>query len=311
MHRTRAYLDAAAAEVLDALEAAGVTSLLLKGPALARLLYEPDEPRGYSDVDLLVAPGGLPAARAVLAGLGYNDASAARVFGTDDIAGVVHAELWTRRGNFGPLLIDLHWKLPGWRAESPVVWRELTARRSSLDIGGREAAVFGREALALHLATHAAQHGPTDVKALGDLSRGIERWPLASWEEAARFARAVDATPSFAAGLRLVPAGARLAQELDLPATDELTWSIFHASERPRGAFHLDALRNAIGVRQRADILRRSLLPTPRWIENRYPWAERGVWLLRGAYVAHLVSAPLWAGRAWWFSRRRHRSIRR
>lgn len=52
----RPVLDAAAGEVLTALEAAGIEALLLKGAALARLLYGPDEHRGYLDIDLLVGP---------------------------------------------------------------------------------------------------------------------------------------------------------------------------------------------------------------------------------------------------------------
>ena len=62
----RAELDAAAVEALDAFHALGVRCLLLKGAALSRLLYTPGEYRGYSDVDLLVAPDDLSAARRAL-----------------------------------------------------------------------------------------------------------------------------------------------------------------------------------------------------------------------------------------------------
>ena len=59
----RAVLDAAARELVDAFESAEIGYVVLKGPVLARLLYTPGEHRGYTDVDLLVAPHHLPAAR--------------------------------------------------------------------------------------------------------------------------------------------------------------------------------------------------------------------------------------------------------
>ena len=49
-------LDAVAAQVLAAFRQAGVDALLLKGRALAILLYRAGEQRDYSDIDLLVAP---------------------------------------------------------------------------------------------------------------------------------------------------------------------------------------------------------------------------------------------------------------
>ena len=63
LHR-RAELDRAAVAVLDSFEGAGVRSLLLKGPVLARLLYGSEEaPRDYFDIDLLVGPPDLAKAR--------------------------------------------------------------------------------------------------------------------------------------------------------------------------------------------------------------------------------------------------------
>ena len=52
----RIRIDAATAEVLRAFDAAGVGSLLLKGPALSGWLYAADEPRSYLDSDLWIRP---------------------------------------------------------------------------------------------------------------------------------------------------------------------------------------------------------------------------------------------------------------
>src|SRR4051794_2899859 len=65
------WVDAGTAEVLGAFEAAGVSSLVLKGPAIARWLYTERESRFYTDSDLLVRPRDVEAAERVLVALGF------------------------------------------------------------------------------------------------------------------------------------------------------------------------------------------------------------------------------------------------
>ncbi len=282
--------------------------LLLKGPALARALYRPGEHRGYSDVDLLVAPRDLARARQTLAERGYVNATEG--LGVDDVAGVLHSETWARAVEAGleHVLVDLHWRLFGCQASAESAWEALTARRAWVELDGRRVAVLAPEGLALHVATHAAQHGPGDAKAMADLARGVERWAASVWREAARLAADLGATASLAAGLRLNPRGAELARELGLPRTDQLDWAILHREARPRGAFHLQAMARARGPRQRLEVLRRSLLPTRRWIAYQYPWAAASRVRLVAAYGAHLLRAPVWAARAWRYRRRERRA---
>ena len=305
-------LDRAAIAALAALKVAGVEAMLLKGPALARRLYADGEIRGYSDVDLLIRRRSLATARQVLGRLGY--ANADEVFGIDDVAGILHSELWSRPGErairSGPIMIDLHWRLDGCEAADDVVWEALAAGRGSIELRGEEAAVLGDDALALHVALHAAQHGPSDIKAIGDLTRAVERWPVDLWRQAAQLAETVHGIPGLAAGLRLVPAGSRLASELGLPETRELDWKIHTREDRPRGTFHVEAWREARGLRQRANVLRRSLFPTRRWICFYLPWAARGRAWMALAYAWHILRAPLWAARAGRYLARARRADR-
>ena len=298
--RQRELLDQAALAALTAFRSAGVEAMLLKGPALARRLYTGGEIRSYGDVDLLIPRRSLATAREALSELGY--ANADEVYGIDDVGGALHSEIWSRPGvramRSGPIMIDLHWRLDGCNAPDDVLWEALAAGRSSTELAGEEAPVLGDEALALHVALHAAQHGLDDTKAIGDLTRAVERWPIDLWREAARLAETVQAVPGFAAGLRLAPDGVLLAAELALPDTHELDWRIQTGESRPRGTFHVEAWRDARGVRERANVLRRSLFPTPRWIRYYVPWARRGpAWMVL-AYAWHILRAPLWAARA-------------
>src|SRR5437667_12114242 len=55
----RVAIDVVTAEVSEALRAAGMRCILLKGPALTRWLYPRGEERSYLDVDLLVSEANL------------------------------------------------------------------------------------------------------------------------------------------------------------------------------------------------------------------------------------------------------------
>jgi Uncharacterised nucleotidyltransferase len=311
--RQRDVLDRAAVAALAALERAEVDAVLLKGPALARRLYAEGEVRGYSDIDLLIPRQGLVPARDVLTQLGYVRADA--VFGIDDVAGIQHSEVWSRPGEresrSGPIMIDLHWRLDGCEAPDDLMWEALAAQRGSIELRGRKAPVLRDEGLALHVALHVAQHGPGDVKAIGDLARAVERWPADVWRRAARLAEAVHGVPAFAAGLRLVPDGAKLANELRMPPTPELDWKIQTREVRPRGTFHIQAWAEADGLGRRLDVVRRSLFPSRLWIEWEFRWAADGGARLALAYACHILRAPLWAVRAGRYLLRARRAGRR
>jgi Uncharacterised nucleotidyltransferase len=297
-------LDEALVKLLDACDTVGVEPLLLKGAALARTLYRSDESRGYYDVDLLVAEADLPVIGEVLEGLGYRNVS--ELQGVDDVAGILHAQIWSRLApEYGNLTIDLHWQLYGCEAPPQIVWDALSTRRELIDVAGREVRTLDRPGLALHLALHVAQHGPDDLKAAGDLSRGLERWSPEIWRQAAELAGELRALEALAAGLRLVPGGEAVATRLELPDADVLLWQIEHRGERPRGTFHMQAFTDARGLGERIQLLRRSLLPSRAWIVWEHPWAANGPLRFFAAYCAHVVRAPAWAIRAWRFRRRK------
>src|SRR5207302_4072312 len=132
---------------------------------------EAGEQRLYSDADLLVAPGHVATAEESLAALGYSNADS--VTGVDDVGGVVHGNTWIRT----TLMIDLHRWLPGSRIAPDLAWRALMARRTWIEVAGHPTAVLDRSGQALHLATHAAQHGPAFGKHLDELALALERWP--------------------------------------------------------------------------------------------------------------------------------------
>jgi hypothetical protein len=294
---TRDQLDATAATLLAAFDRTGVHSLLLKGPVLARVLYEPAEERTYGDVDILVEPAALERARGTLRRGGW--VCLREVFGVEDIGGGLHGEVWFADG----VMVDLHWQLPGAEAPAQIAWESLYAMHEPIEVAGECVAMPNRAALALHVATHAAQHASMHPRGLRDLELALERWPPDVWVDAADLAHEIGATTAFAAGLQLAPAGQELAGMLNLPDAAHLGWAPLH--EWPRGTYHLRAFINAESFTARTRIVRRALLPPPRWILWEYPWARRWRLLQIAAYAMHFIQAPLWAARTLRFHRRR------
>ena len=90
--------------VLQALEAAGVRTLLIKGAALQRAYYGSAAVRPMSDLDIVVQPAQALAARAVLEGLGWFANETAREEDT-----VYRHSMMFRDGEGHEL--DLHWHL--------------------------------------------------------------------------------------------------------------------------------------------------------------------------------------------------------
>jgi hypothetical protein len=280
-------VDALTAETIGALQAAGVRSILLKGPAVARWLYRDGTLREYDDCDLLVDPAQTGSAATVLGELGF----APLLDPTDAYMAAMappHAECWTR-GERHDDIVDLHDCLFGTHAAKDAVWRELSAGTDSVAVGGVDAQVLDAPRRAVVVALHAAANGSRGAKSLEDLRRALSLVDETVWVEAARVAERIDAGESFAAGLRLLPEGRELAGRLGVrtPASAEV---LLHASTVPQGALFLEALRSAESARERSRLLGRALLPSRRYMRALSPLARRGRIGLGAAYLVRLVT---------------------
>jgi hypothetical protein len=207
-------VDALTAEVIDALRTARIRTILLKGPALANWLYPDGALREYDDCDLLVHPADAARAGEVLRGLGFEPF----LERSDEYMAAMappHAECWTR-GRRNAEIVDLHDCLFGARAAKELVWRKLGAGTEPMVVGGVPVEVLDAPRRAVVVALHAAANGGEGRRSLEDLSRALAVGDDALWRDAARIAGRIGARHSFAAGLRLLPAGRELAGRLGL-----------------------------------------------------------------------------------------------
>jgi hypothetical protein len=281
-------------EVTGALRGEGLRGIVLKGVTTARLLSNDPAERRYDDCDLLVSPRELPRVEAVLVKLGYDPLLAVEFPHERPL----RARTWARGGS-PP--VDLHINFTGIRLPAENAWAILSTRTEQFPVLGATVEVLDPAGRALVVALHAAQHGPRWEKPLRDLERAVDVLPVETWSAAAALAAQLDASESLSAGLRLVDAGASLAEGLGLrpPASVEVR---LLASASPSEAISVEWLAQLPGVRAKAAFLMGKAFPPVAFLREWSPWARRGRTGIVVAYAArllYLVRASVPAARAW------------
>ena len=274
-------IDAVAAEVCAALRNRDVPVAVLKGPVLAKQLYDGDASRTYRDTDLLVPARSEHAAYAALRDIGFVAAIGTGV--TDP--GVADEHQWLRDG----FIVEVHVSLVGVGIRADHVWDVLASHMVRGRVGGAEVLTLDRAGLAMHVALHAAQHGVAWTKALEDLDRGLERWDAETWRSAAALAAQLRASSAFEAGLRLRPSGARVVDSLELQHPADVATALRVASA-PDAAFGLERMLRRQGLLGKLAYLARAAVPKPAFMRWWSPLGRRG---RVGLAVAYLYR-PIW-----------------
>ncbi|WP_040952948.1 nucleotidyltransferase family protein [Gorillibacterium massiliense] len=164
-------------KVTESFQAAGIRSLLLKGPALAKALYGDISLRISGDIDILIPVEKIEEAHKVLTDLGYCfiQGSAPHIL-----------EDWIRRDHhicfYHPenrVQIEVHWRLNpdmGKEPEFDVLWE----RRQRSNVSKSEIYYLGKNDLFLYLVSHGARHGWFRLRWLLDIHRMAlleQDWP--------------------------------------------------------------------------------------------------------------------------------------
>jgi len=282
-------LESAASEVVEELRRAGHRSLLIKGVTIERWLYR-DEPRPYSDVDVLVDPASFDECERVMAHLGFERSALERAFAAGRPS---HASTWTR----GSVPLDLHKTIVGLGVSPADAWEALSANTETWAVGCGEVEVPNVEARALLLTLHIAQHGPDFARTREDLERALTLMSEAEWTETAALARRVDAETPMAAGLTAIDEGSELCERLGLPLTGATVVEGSPAFHVAQGLVWFTHVR---GARAKARYLARKLFPPPSLMRSRVEWSRSGPAALGAAYLLRLARLALHAPRAAW-----------
>lgn len=172
----RAYYQNAAANtlrirelgrVLSVLVAAGIPTIVLKGPALALTIYPDPALRVIGDLDLLVRREQVEQAMAALHSLGYGPPEHEPPYSLEYLARFGRHLQLQRRDRTGTLDLEVHWTLIGelWAGAVTAIDVEgLWARAVPLQGEGWRARQLSPADTLLHLALHATlMHGFTEL----------------------------------------------------------------------------------------------------------------------------------------------------
>ena len=256
-------VDRVTGEVVSAMDSAGIATILLKGPSIARWLY-PEGGRTYVDTDLLVQASDHARAADVLTAIGFVDrfdgfhAVERRMQPAEETGFVRPARPGKRPGGE----VDLHRNLPFLTTPDEMLWQVMDGQTTTLPVGGTQVRVLNRTAVALHVVLHAVQHGfglHTDE----DLRRAIAAMPTDDWGPVAALAARLGVDDVLGLGLRRHPAGAQIADDLGLPhlsiRESPYRWALLGG---PPGAISLALLREAQTWREKASLIRWQLVPS-------------------------------------------------
>jgi hypothetical protein len=294
-------MESVIAEVFSSLHEAGERPLLLKGAGTARWLYDSVGERRYDDIDLLIEPERCGAARDLLAPLGFVPYPP----GT-----MSHHEVVIRSGPVR-VELELHQTLVMLTVPAPLVWERLSSDAQTITIGGVPVTVPSPAAAALIVVLHAAQHGVAAARPIGDLTRAVRRVDDVVWRDATALSGELDAGPTFAFGMRLIPEGRGLAARLGLPVEPVPRELHLRALSPPMTSLGLERLASTRGVAGRLVLLATEVVPSPAHMATWTPMARRGGWRLACAYLWR----PFWllaklppSARAWCRAERSRRS---
>jgi hypothetical protein len=294
-------VDVKGAAVRQELARAGLLSVLIKGPALSRLLHDGQRVRDYSDVDLLLDPSAVRTAEHVLSTLGFRRFEKESLVMQSDVAigravgaqGASHATTWVRDRD--SLVIDLHDSLPQVGVPPSVVWERLTRHLEVIDVAGESTETLDPAATALLIALHAAHHGPGWSRTNTDLARALEVLEFDCWLAARDLASSLNAERAMGIGLSLNPDGRALAEQLYLPAEPTVAHRLLW-SGAPWSTSVVQSLRHMDSSRGRAAVLVRILWPSRAAMRRGSALARRGRRGLAAAYLARSVqlARALW-----------------
>ncbi|MFI5329498.1 MAG: nucleotidyltransferase family protein [Desulfobaccales bacterium] len=186
--RATAREDQEVLRVLQALNQAGIGSILLKGADLRIRLYGESAVRPMADLDLLISPGHVSRVKSILEELGLTLQSQC----TDPRPGF--RELFRNELHFNPppgglLLVDLHWHLSGVDNFYTLPFHRLEEMALPWNYQGQPVKVLCPEHALIHSALHTFEefHGAMQIVDLGRTLRTLPlHWPTLQ-EELIRF----------------------------------------------------------------------------------------------------------------------------
>jgi Uncharacterised nucleotidyltransferase len=223
------YLTRRLIRLLDLLQSNGIPALAYKGPALAVQAYGLPSLRQFADLDLLVRPELVSAARALLLADGFQQTWPAGALSP-------RQEASHRRGKYNlalrhasdQLVLELHWTITPNYLRIPPAPAELWEGLEEITLAGRRLPAFAPARLLLILCVHGGNHCWLRLNWVCDVAELVRRNPTLDWPALAGLAERWGC-------MRMLRLGLLLANDLldaPLPAEARAALGQDHAAER-------------------------------------------------------------------------------
>jgi hypothetical protein len=165
--------------VVDGLAAAGIPAVPYKGPVLAALAYGSIADRRAGDLDLLIDPGDLPAARAALERDGFRPVVALEAWQERHLVRAAHPYGFVRDPE--GVVVELHWSVSP-RSLSAGLGEALPRERlEAVALAGTTFHTLPGDVLLLALCVHGAKHVWGRLSWIVDVAELIAARPTLDW----------------------------------------------------------------------------------------------------------------------------------
>jgi hypothetical protein len=188
-------------ELLERLEAEGVSALPFKGPMLAVGVYGDLSLRQINDLDILVRERDVARAREALAAAGYRQETLPSGIRVAAYLRTRHHDLfWPDQGG---VAVELHWRFAPAHLSFPLDLERLWERLERAPLAHTSVRSLAPEDLLLILCVHGFSHGWTQLNWICDVAELVRTHPRLDWRRAMTQARALGSERKLLLGLRL------------------------------------------------------------------------------------------------------------
>lgn len=188
--------------LVDLFHAAGLDTMLVKGPALAVRAYGDSGSRQYGDLDFLVRQRDILRAAELMIAAGYESDISSDAIRAEKIPGQY---LFVRKG--APLIVELHTERTMRYFPRGLPLEKFFARRQYVPLDGHEIPALSVEDELVLICIHGAKHLWERLTLIADVAALAARQTGLNWEESFATAQGIGAA-------RMVHTGLFLAQNL-------------------------------------------------------------------------------------------------
>ena len=169
---------------VDALEAAGVQAIPYKGPVLAALAYGSIASRQAGDLDILIDPGSLAAAREALRSEGFQPLVPLERWQEQQLVRSAHPYALVREPE--SIVLELHWSVSPRSLSAGLGGSLPREQREEVAVAGTTFPTLPADVLLVALCVHGAKHAWERLGWIVDVAALIRRRPGLDWAGVAR-----------------------------------------------------------------------------------------------------------------------------